>query len=422
LGSVGAVCCRTSKDLTQSAQRNGGEKSEKCNCIYRRDAENAENAENAEKDEDDERFNAEGAEVGAHRTPRKARSTEREWAGQLVGEFGYHLLQRFGQVAVAQAHMPSSPAGQFVSIEVARGLLQKGAAPAEWNLTAERFRLVLERSVAHRFTNATSHLSGGASSHTHSNTPSHAPPDARAIQAYMDSLHAADLALACACSDGNAAAWDFFMARFRPELYRAGWAIAGESGGRELADSLYAELYGLREVAGQRKSLFDYFLGRSKLTTWLHAILAQRHVDGIRRARRTDALEEGEAGEHAYAAQQTSLANSAASSPDPERNRFLAILQAVLTAALNALAPRDRLRLAYYYVEGLTLAEIGRLVGEHEATVSRKLERTRREIRKHVEGALRQEKKLSAAQLQLCYEYAREEWPFDLTRALSPGE
>jgi hypothetical protein len=29
---------------------------------------------------------------------------------------------------------------------------------------------------------------------------------------------------------------------------------------------------------------------------------------------------------------------------------------------------------------------------------------------------------LSAAQLQLCYEYAREEWPFDLTRALSPGE
>jgi RNA polymerase sigma factor (sigma-70 family) len=233
----------------------------------------------------------------------------------------------------------------------------------------------------------------------------------------------ADLALACACSEGNAAAWDFFMARFRPELYRAGRAIARESAGCELADSLYAELYGLREVAGQRKSLFDYFLGRSKLTTWLHAILAQRHVDGIRRARRTEPLEEGEAGEPSSTNSAASLAGSAAaSSPDPERNRFLAILQVVLTAALDALAPRDRLRLAYYYVEGLTLAEIGRLVGEHEATVSRKLERTRREIRKHVEGALRQEKKLSAAQLQLCYEYAREEWPFDLTRALSPGE
>jgi len=354
--------------------------------------------------------------------------------------------------------MPSSPAGQFVSIEVARGLLQKAAAPAEWNLTAERFRLVLERSVAHRFNRAASSApsstsrdlaatansgrstgasaggSPGASQQPSFESPasarSHLLPDALTIQAYLDSLNVADLALACACSEGNPAAWDFFMARFRPELYRAGRAIAGDAAGRELADSLYAELYGLREVEGRRKSLFDYFLGRSKLTTWLHAILAQRHVDGIRRARRTEPLEEGEAGEHASATQQgslrnasaTSFANSAASSPDPERNRFLAILQTVLTAALEELAPRDRLRLAYYYVEGLTLAEIGRLVGEHEATVSRKLERTRREIRKRVEGALRQEKKLSAAQLQLCYEYAREEWPFDLTRALSQGE
>src|SRR5580692_8668564 len=266
--------------------------------------------------------------------------------------------------------MPSSPAGQFVSIDVARGLLQKVAAPAEWNLKAERFRDTLERSVAHRFgrapsgaaTNATSNLPGGAPSNSHFSIPTHTSMDARQIQAYLDSLHAADLALACACSEGNAAAWDFFMARFRPELYRAGRAIAGEVAGRELADSLYSELYGLREVEGRRKSLFDYFLGRSKLTTWLHAILAQRHVDGIRRARRTEPLEEGEAGEQAYAAQQTfsgrsignapatsfanSLASSAVGSPDPDRNRYLAILQAALTSALDAREPRDRLRLA----------------------------------------------------------------------------
>ena len=224
--------------------------------------------------------------------------------------------------------MPSSPAGQFVSIEVARGLLQKAGAPADWNLTAERFRCVLERSVAHRFTKApagaptsssvdatpsarskagstapstsahdpSSGENLSASSGANLNSRSSTVPDARTMQAYLDSLHAADLALACACGEGNAAAWDFFMTRYRPELYRAGRAIAGESAGRELADSLYAELYGLREVEGQRKSLFDYFLGRSKLTTWLHAVLAQRHVDGIRRSRRTEPLEEGEAG------------------------------------------------------------------------------------------------------------------------------
>src|SRR6204780_4080794 len=276
--------------------------------------------------------------------------------------------------------MPSSPAGQFVSIDVARDLLQKAGAAPEWNLTAERFRRLLERSVAHRFAKAprgapssssaesiassnsvrdsASHPTLSASSGAHPNAGSNAMPGARAIHAYLDSLHAADLALACACSEGNAAAWDFFMARFRPELYHAGRAIAGEAAGRELADSLYAELYGLREVEGQRKSLFDYFLGRSKLTTWLHAILAQRHVDGIRRSRRTEPLEDGEAEKPSSS---NYAATTAASSPDPERNRFLAILQVVLTAALDVLMPRDRLRLAYYYVEGLTLAEIGRL-------------------------------------------------------------
>jgi RNA polymerase sigma-70 factor (ECF subfamily) len=296
--------------------------------------------------------------------------------------------------------MPTtSPARQIVSHETAQGLLRKAAPPAEWQLTPERIQPTLERSVAHRFSNA-------------------APPDdPRVIQNYLDSLQAADLALACACSEGNSAAWDFFVARYRPELYRAARAIAGESAARELADSLYADLYGLREVAGQRKSLFDYFLGRSKLTTWLHAILAQRHVDGIRRARRIESLDDD-----ANSAGRPELVAPVKLSSDPERERYLVLLQTVLQSVLATLEPRDRLRLAYYYVEGLTLAQIGKLTAEHEATVSRKLERTRREVRKQVEAALRREKKLSDAQLQRCYEYAREEWPFDLTRALSARE
>jgi RNA polymerase sigma-70 factor (ECF subfamily) len=295
--------------------------------------------------------------------------------------------------------MPTtSPAKQFVSLELAQALLQKAVPPPEWKLTPERIQPTLERSVAHRFANAPP------------------PDDPRAIQNFLDSLQAADLALACACSGGNSAAWDFFVARYRPELYRAARAIAGESAARELADSLYADLYGLREVAGQRKSLFDYFLGRSKLTTWLHAILAQRHVDAIRRARRTESLDDDDS------ADRPERAGSAQPSADPERERYLVMLQAVLQSVLATLEPRDRLRLAYYYVDGLTLAQIGKLTGEHEATVSRKLERTRREVRKQVDAALRREKKLNDAQLQRCYDYAREEWPFDLTRALSARE
>jgi RNA polymerase sigma factor (sigma-70 family) len=186
-----------------------------------------------------------------------------------------------------------------------------------------------------------------------------------------------------------------------------------------LSDSLYAELYGLRESEGQRKSLFDYFHGRSKLTTWLRAILAQRHVDQFRRTRRLDPLDDGEGEEISRPLARVTATNSA---PDPEREKYLSVLQAVLLAALDALAPRDRLRLAYYYVNDLTLAQIGKLLGEHEATVSRKLDRTRNDLRQHVEKVLREEEKLTDAQLRLCFEYAREEWPFDLTGALSARE
>jgi RNA polymerase sigma-70 factor, ECF subfamily len=295
--------------------------------------------------------------------------------------------------------MSSRSAPQFVSIKTAQQMLESIGAPSAWSLTPEQFCIALERSASHRFAEVS--------------------PDKKALESYLETLHVSDLALACACAAGNVAAWDYFVAQFRPELYRAARAIAGESNGRELADSLYAELYGLRESAGgERKSLFIYYHGRSKLTTWLRAILSQRHVDEIRRAKRTEPLE-GKDGEDF--AETLPATNSAAEGLfDPERRKYLAILQATLTAVLEALAPRDRLRLAYYYVEELTLAEIGRLMGEHEATVSRKLDRTRKELRNQIDAALR-ERKLSDAQLRLCYEYAQEEWPFDLTLQLRPA-
>jgi DNA-directed RNA polymerase specialized sigma24 family protein len=109
-------------------------------------------------------------------------------------------------------------------------------------------------------------------------------------------------------------------------------------------------------------------------------------------------------------------------SPDPERERYLAMMQAAVEKALQTLVPRDRLRLAYYYVEELSLLEIGELLCEHETTASRKIERTRQDVHRSVEASLRGEKKLSEAQLRLCYEYAREEWPFDLSRVLSAEE
>ncbi len=279
---------------------------------------------------------------------------------------------------------------------------RKAGAPAEWNLARDDFQAALERSAASRFGNAQ-------------------PLQESAIRAYLETLNLRDLALARACSAGNNASWEFFMAQFRPELYRAARAIVGNAGGeaaaRDLADSLCADLYGLREREGKRQSLFDYFHGRSKLGTWLRAVLARRYVDEIRRTRKTESIEDDTGDPRAEIAALAS-ASRANVLPDPERASYLAILQVALAAVLDALDPRDRLRLAYYYVDDRTLAEIGRLLGEHEATVSRKLERTRRDIRRSVEVGLRCDKKFSDEQLRLCFQYAAGQWPFDLTASL----
>jgi RNA polymerase sigma-70 factor (ECF subfamily) len=293
---------------------------------------------------------------------------------------------------------------------------RKAAVPAAWILTRDEYQAALERSVAKRFPGA----------------QPYAPKDSEKIEVYLDTLHARDLALAVACSKGTAAAWDFFMAEFRPELYRAarvivGQATGGDAAARELADSLYADLYGLREsFEGRRKSLFEYFHGRSKLSTWLHAVLSQRHVDEIRRIRATVPLE-NESGEVIAEAETPGAAGPANATSfevqaDPERANYLAALQEAMAAVLGALDPRDRLRLAYYYADDRTLAEIGGLLGEHEATVSRKLERTRRDVGSRVEARVRDGKKWSDAQVRACLECARGEWPFDLTAHLQPPD
>jgi IS30 family transposase len=94
-----------------------------------------------------------------------------------------------------------------------------------------------------------------------------------------------------------------------------------------------------------------------------------------------------------------------------------------LTAALERLAPRDRLRLGCYYAQQLTLAEVGRVLGEHEATVSRRLSRTRTELKKVVEHVLRAELHLGEAAVANALEHVvHDAGPIDLEEILSSGE
>ena len=153
--------------------------------------------------------------------------------------------------------------------------LHRKARADRWSLSIEAFGVALESSARKAFASG--------------------PADPRQLERYLDALHLEDLALACACAQGSEPAWEHFIREHRPVLYRAADAIDPSGGSRDLADSLYGELFGLDVRDGERRSHFRYFHGRSSLATWLRAVLSQRHVDRVRSVRRQDPLPEDEA-------------------------------------------------------------------------------------------------------------------------------
>src|SRR5213594_4575942 len=238
-----------------------------------------------------------------------------------------------------------------------------------WKISRQRFAAVLERS-------AKKALSPGTV------TP-------QKLQEYLNALHLEDLALATACADGSEIAWEHFFATYRAYLRAASAAIlrcsAGSAEACDLADSLFSELYGLADGKGSERSLFRYFHGRSTLKTWLRAVLAQRHIDTIRGGRRFEDLGEDDAQD----SRQLAPSGPQLHPGDPHRERYVALFGRALSEALAQLEPQERERLRLYYGEEKTLAEIGRLLGEHESSVSRHLDRVRRDLRGAVETILR---------------------------------
>jgi RNA polymerase sigma-70 factor, ECF subfamily len=252
--------------------------------------------------------------------------------------------------------------------------LYRAARAGEWALGLEPFAAALERSARRYF--------------------GEEAPTGRELDRYLESLHLQDLAVACACAEGSEAAWDHFIREYRPLLYRSADALDPGGGARELADSLYGELFGLTLRDGVRRSHFDYYHGRSGLGTWLRAVLSQRFVDRVRTGRRTEPLPDDDAPQALPAAAEETL--------DANWVRAIGLVKRALMAALAVLAPRDRLRLSCYYGQSMTLAQIGRVLHEHEATASRHLARTRKQLRAAVERQLREREQLSDAQIQEC--------------------
>lgn len=219
------------------------------------------------------------------------------------------------------------------------------------------------------------------------------------VREFVDKLQADDLCLIVACEQGNQKAWSDLVERFSTTVRSAARSTSSnEEGAEDLAQSIWAELHGLRVRAdGKPAGKLAYYSGRGSLAGWLRAVVAQLAVDQHRKQSRLVQTEEDADFDRIIQHGQeenTWSGHGEVLNPELEISKKLAgaQMQKALAQSVKQLSAEDRLLVKLYYFDGLRLREAGAVLGVHEATASRRLTRVHGELRQQVERILIEEK------------------------------
>lgn len=233
-------------------------------------------------------------------------------------------------------------------------------------------------------------------------------PEHSDIVLFIDEVRADELCLVLACEKGDEAAWSELVANFDATVKSAARKMsANNEDAEDLAGSIWAELYGLRQDAdGNKKSKLSYYSGRGSLGGWLRAVVSQLAIDEFRKQSKFVQIEEGREFENlAETASNNSHNDQVIHHADnPEEllidKRTTGDIADALGKSVASLDAEDRLILKLYYFDDLKLKDIAAAFGYHEATASRRLTRIQADIRKSVEKRLKAENGWSESEVR----------------------
>jgi len=232
---------------------------------------------------------------------------------------------------------------------------------------------------------------------------------ADSISSFIDKLQADDLCLIVACEHGQEAAWNQLVERYSATVKSAARSVsANEAAAEDLAQSIWAELYGLRKRADSKPAgKLAYYSGVGSLAGWLRAVVAQLAIDLHRKQSRlvqaqgdTD-LERLAFGKNTEATGQLVVVGNPEQAVDDKSAQMA--LQQALFRAIKELSPEDRLLVKLYYFDNLRLHEAGRVLGVHEATASRRLSRIHTRLRDNVQAILVTEQGWKKTETEQCF-------------------
>jgi RNA polymerase sigma-70 factor (ECF subfamily) len=274
----------------------------------------------------------------------------------------------------------------------------QAALKARWGEVARRYQ-VSEHEFIERVYNASRHICGDGGTAKN-----------RDFDAFLTHLHSSELCLAIACENGDEEAWRDFESLHRSSMQGAARALTrNDVEAEELTLSLMGDLYGIRVEENRRLSKLTHYSGRGSLGGWLRAVVYQTFVDRKRETSRFEQVDELDELDRLASKSSGNLLRPQVRPDDLEGlddERLQLATEAAMVQAFAALETRMRLLLEYYYFDDLTLREIGGLMGVHEATISRWLQRAQHQVRRKTEEILQQKHGMKRGEVAECLQLA----------------
>lgn len=225
------------------------------------------------------------------------------------------------------------------------------------------------------------------------------------IVAFVGRLHRRDLYLAAACAKAgvdategvvtvhSSMAWNAFADRYKGFIESLLRCSASRNFLRQdLADDLLADLFLPDQSGRSRIASYD---GRSSLASWLRVVIANRAINAQRSpAGQSQPMEQEIPDVPAFRTLEQVIS----------AGKYGAILSDSLTEACRRLTPTESLILLWRFEDNLQLGRIGQLLGIHQSSVTRRLERIYGKLRKHVYTVLSVRHGMSDAAIHDCLE------------------
>lgn len=221
-------------------------------------------------------------------------------------------------------------------------------------------------------------------------------------------LRVANLYLARACIDGDAAALAVFEASFLPAIDGTLQRVRlSREQRQDVLQNLRVSLFLPR---GTQPGRIAQYRGKGELRRWLRAV-------ALREAWRT-----GKTVRRELALDDAVLATVVVLDENPALARFKeacrAELKQVFVAALEHLRPEDRTVLRQYHLDGLTIDELARLYGIHRATAARRVGKARSLLTESVIAGFGERLQIRGRELASVLELVRSQLDLSLDRLL----